>query len=374
MQVTFERRAANIRRAQLTRPEMAGAKPQKSQIIREHQQREHRASMHRQYLACALLAGSAAAVAAPAAAEAPTEESFEDAWWTGPMLAANAATLPQGHVLIEPYLYDLISNGHFDAEGGRHSGPYEHDVGTQGYALYGVTDRLTAGIIPRFSYNEPAGAANGSGIVGDLTLQAGYGLTQYQPGQRVPAIAVVVQETVPTGRYDRLERPSDGLGAGAWTSALALYSQDYFWMPNGRILRARLDLTYALSSSVGLRDQSVYDTPNGFRGRAYPGAGFTADAAAEYSVTRNWVLALDVLYQSNANTRVSGSLLQPPPAQPALVDFQSNSGWSYSIAFAPAIEYNWSSRIGTLLGVRIIEVGRNTAASLTPAVALNMLF
>ena len=45
-----------------------------------------------------------------------------------------------------------------------------------------------------------------------------------------------------------------------------------------------------------------------------------------------------------------------------------------SIAFAPAIEYNWSSRIGTLLGVRIIEIGRNATASLTPAVALNMVF
>jgi Putative MetA-pathway of phenol degradation len=374
MHITLRRRAANIR-PRLTRPETACAQQRGSQIIREHQQQEHRASMRRHNLACALLAGGAAVAATPAAAAAPTEESLEDAWWTGPMLAANAATLPQGHMLLEPYLYDLISNGHFDAAGGRHTGPYEHDVGLQGYALYGVTDRLTAGIIPRFSYEEPAGAANSSHIgVGDLTLQAGYGLTQFQPGQRTPAISVVVQETVPTGRYDRLERPSDGLGAGAWTSALALYSQDYFWMPNGRILRARLDLTYALSASVGLRDQSVYGTANGFHGRAYPGAGFTADAAAEYSLTRNWVLALDVLYQRNASTRVSGSLLQGASAEPALLDFQSNSGWSYSIAFAPAIEYNWSSRIGTLLGVRIIEIGRNTAASLTPAVALNMVF
>ena len=333
--------------------------------------------MRRHYLACALLTGTVAAVAAAAAvaATAATEESLEDAWWTGPMLAPNAATLPQGHMLIEPYLYDLISNGHFDAEAGRHSGPYEHDVGSQGYLLYGVTDRVTAGMIPRFSYNEPAGAANSSHIgVGDLTLQAGYGLTQFHPGQRIPAISVVVQETVPSGRYDHLERSSDGLGAGAWTSALALYSQDYFWMPNGRILRARLDLTYAVSSSVGLRDQSVYGTPNGFRGRAYPGAGFTADAAAEYSLTRHWVLALDVVYQRNASTRVSGSLLPPPPGEPAPVDFQSNSGFSYSIALAPAIEYNWSSRIGTLLGVRIIEIGRNATASLTPAVALNMVF
>jgi len=321
--------------------------------------------MVRCLIACAALGVSAAAVA--------QQESLDEAWFTGPMLAPNAATLPQGHVLLEPYLYDLISNGHFDSSGGRHSGPYEHDVGSQGYLLYGLTDRITAGMIPRFSYDEPAGAANSSGIdVGDITLQAGYGLTRYVPGETMPATALVVQLTVPTGRYDQLRRASDGVGAGAWTSALAFYSQDYFWMPNGRILRLRLDLTYAVSTSVGLRDESVYGTPLGFRGRAWPGDGFTADAAAEYSLTSRWVLAFDVVYQNNANTRVTGLVTAPEGGAPE--GFATDSGAAYSIAFAPAIEYNWSSRIGTLLGVRIIELGRNTSASLTPAIALNMVF
>ena len=180
---------------------------------------------------------------ATAAAE---QESLDEAWFTGPMLAANAATLPQGHILLEPYLYDLVTNGHFDANGGRHTGPYEHDVGSQGYLLYGVTDRITAGMIPRFSYDEPAGEPNSTRPgVGDVTLQAGYGLTRYVPGETTPATSLVAQLTVPTGRYDQLRRASDGLGAGAWTGALAFYSQDYLWMPNGRVLRVRLDLTYA---------------------------------------------------------------------------------------------------------------------------------
>jgi len=41
-------------------------------------------------------------------------QSLDDAWWTGPMLAPSAATLPRGHFLIEPYFYDVIaahSNG-----------------------------------------------------------------------------------------------------------------------------------------------------------------------------------------------------------------------------------------------------------------------
>ena len=148
-------------------------------------------------------------------------------------------------------------------------------------------------------------------------------------------------------------------------------------MPNGRILRARLDLTYDISSSVSVHDLSVYVTSKGFAGRAWPGNGFTADAAAEYSLTRDWVLALDVLYQRNASTTVSGSvpgsLGAAAGSLSATAPFQSSTGSSWSIAFAPAVEYNFSSKVGALLGVRIIEIGRNTTASLTPAVALNMV-
>jgi hypothetical protein len=307
-----------------------------------------------------------AATAAPAVAA--ELQSRDDAWWTGPLLAPSGSTLPQGHALIEPYLYDVITDGHIDAQGRHHAGPYEHDIGSLTYMLYGVTDRLTAGVIPRFAYNEPAGAPNSSGIgVGDFTLQAGYGLTRYQDGHYVPSIALVIDETLPTGRYDELTHPSDGYGAGAYTTALALYSQDYFWMPNGRILRGRLDLTYTWSSSVSVHDQSVYGTAPGFRGDAYPGDTFSVDLAGEYSLTRNWVLALDVVYQYGASTRITSRM-------PATPEYPVETGSSYALIFAPAIEYNFSNAVGVIFGVRIIEIGRNVSTSVTPAVAVNMVF
>ncbi|MBV9725263.1 MAG: transporter [Gammaproteobacteria bacterium] len=315
---------------------------------------------------CCLLLGASAAAGA--------QQSRQDAWWTGPMLAPNAATLPQGHALIEPYLFDVITTGHFDANGNKHAAAREHDLGSLSYVLYGVTDDLTAGLIPRFQYNMPADAPNSSAVqFADLTLQVGYGLAHFHDGGRTPDISLVLQETLPTGRYDRLARSSDGVGAGAYTTTVNLYLQDYLWMPNGRILRARLDVGYAFSSSVSVQDVSVYGTPAGFSGRAHPGDSFSVDAAAEYSLTRSWVLALDIVYQHGDSTRVTGSAPAAPP-QVGLAPFEQESGSSYSLGFAPAIEYNWSPRMGALLGVRIIEIGRNTAATITPAIALNMVF
>ena len=325
--------------------------------------------MWRLSVGCALLlAATAATPATAAAAGAPVAQSLEDAWWTGPMLAPSPATLPTGHALIEPYLFNVISNGHIDAAGNRHTGPHEHDIGSLTYALYGLTDHITVGVIPRFGYNEPAGEPNSSGIgFGDLTLQVGYGLTQFSYDHRVPTVALVVQQTLPTGRYDRLARPADGFGAGAYTTTLAVYSQDYFWMPNGRILRTRLDVSYAISASTSVNDVSVYGTPQGFVGRAWPGDSLSVDLAGEYSVTSHWVLALDVIYARSDSTRVSGSA-------PAMSTFEVASGPSYSVGFAPAIEYNWNARVGLLLGVRFIQIGRNTTTSVTPAIALNMVF
>jgi hypothetical protein len=314
------------------------------------------------WIACAFIAGGTAQAA---------DESRDDAWWTGPMTAASAAMLPQGHLLVEPYLYDVVTTGRLDGNGRWEPAPGEHDLGSLTYLLYGLTDRVTVGMIPRLGINRPEGQPAGSGI-GDTTLQAGYGLTRYQVGRWMPEISLVLDETVPTGRYDQLAHPSDGFGTGSYTTALSVYSQDYFWAPNGRIVRTRLDLTYSISSTAKVRNQSVYGTAPGFQGEAHPGDSFTADAAAEYSLTRNWVLAMDVIYQHGAGTRVAGSQTSATVGTPAISGYTADSGSSYFLGFAPAVEYNWNGSVGILIGVRIFDIGRNVTATVTPVIAVNL--
>jgi outer membrane scaffolding protein for murein synthesis (MipA/OmpV family) len=123
----------------------------------------------------------------------------------------------------------------------------------------------------------------------------------------------------------------------------------------------RLDLSYSLSSRVGLQGVSVYGTGAGFSGHAQPGDSFTGDVSWEYSLTRNWVLAFDVVYERDASTTVTGS-------------YAASSGDSWSLGLAPAIEYNFNSRIGIIAGTRIIPTGRNSSISVTPVAAINMVF
>jgi len=305
-----------------------------------------------------------------------SHQALDDAWWTGPILAASASTLPQGHFLVEPYFYDVITYGQHNSQGQRVITPHVNDFGSQSYILYGITDEIAGGLIPRFGYEKPSvGPSSSSLQLGDITLQGQYRLTRFQEGSWVPTTSIVIGETLPTGKYEHLNPNSaDGFGAGAYTTIVSLYSQDYFWLPNGRILRTRLDLSYSLSSQVSLQGVSVYGTGPDFTGHANPGNTFTADSSWEYSLTRSWVLALDVVYEHDASTRVAGSYpaANGGGAQPS--PFQQSTGPSRSLGFAPAIEYNWSAKMGVIAGVRTIPIGRNSSLTVTPVAAINMVF
>jgi len=320
--------------------------------------------------AASLLALTSSVALAVDAGHGPDAErqALADAWWTGPILAASASTLPTGHVLIEPYLFDVVSHARFDDSGDRHPVSREHYVGSLTYMLYGLTDRVTVGMIPTFAFRHGANGGSSGPGVGDLQLQGQVRLSQFREGRPLPTISLVVGETLPTGRYDRLDgHPNDGFGSGAHTTTLSVYSQYYFWMPNGRILRTRLDLSYAFSDTARLEDTSVYGTTTGFRGSAQPGDSFVADLAFEYSLTQNWVLALDIAHNYSASTRLLGRY-------PTSGEVRADSGSSRVLYLAPAIEYNFNGNVGVIVGARVVADGRNTTQTVTPVAAINLVY
>lgn len=305
-----------------------------------------------------------------AATDDPQQQSYADAWWTGPILAASPAALPRGHLLIEPYVYDVIVQGAYDDQGHRQPAPHTDNVRNLSYILYGVTDQLTFGLLPRFGYNAGSNGTHGSGLqFGDLTLHTHYQLIRFREHHWPPALAFVIEETLPTGRYDRLgTHPGDGLGGGVHTTTYSIYTQRYFWVPNGRIVRTRLDFSYGHSDSTAVRDVSVYGTRSGFRGQAQPGDSIVIDSAWEYSATRNWVLALDLEYARNASTHVKGLNDASGPA-PTSVSLSSGTSTTWSLA--PAIEYNFNGNVGVLAGAKFTVAGTNAAALVIPVVAIN---
>lgn len=309
------------------------------------------------------IAQTAAPSADPSTPPSVTTQSRSDAWWTGPMLANSAETLPPGHFLFEPYLYDIRAPG-------------SDSFGSRTYILYGLVNKLSIGLIPVFGYNRISDGRSSSNVgFGDLTLQAQYRLTEFHDGSWMPTTAIQLQETLPTGKYDQLgSRPADGLGGGAYTTTLAINSQMYFWLANGRILRTRFNVSESVSASANAQGVSVYGTDASFHGRVKPGSSFFADASLEYSLTERWVLAMDFTYSHNRNTSVKGDDLIDPGNVPYPQNVTLNSGPSESFGVAPALEYSWTPNIGVLLGTRVIFGGHNTVGTVTPAIAINYVY
>ena len=278
-------------------------------------------------------------------------QSPDDAWWTGPVVAYSARSLPQGHILIEPYLYDVAGNR-------------TDSLHAFTYFLYGATDRLTIGFAPDIAFNSVRGAADSSGVhLGDTTLRAQYMLTTMDMDRTIPDLSFAVLQNLPTGKYDHLNRGGDGFGNGSYATTVAIFSQMAWWMPNGRLLRTRINLSETISPQVPVAGASVYGTSPDFRGHAQPGNQFSAVMALEYSVTRNWVLALDLIHNHGNATAASGFA--------AGNSLRINSGSNDGYGFTPAVEYNWSSNAGVIAGVRVFPASHNARATVTPVVAIN---
>src|ERR1044072_2851947 len=126
----------------------------------------------------AVLAYSSSALAADAVDDDATAERYraamKEARWTGPLLASNANTLPEGHVYTEPYFFDAISGG-------------EHSPGSSGFYQYGVTDNWTVGMQPFSSWGTQP--HNRTIAIGDFKLLSQVRVSNFTPDHRVPSVA-----------------------------------------------------------------------------------------------------------------------------------------------------------------------------------------
>jgi len=274
--------------------------------------------------------------------------AMKEARWTGPLLASTAETLPRGHFYTEPYFFDGISGG-------------RHNPGSSGFYQYGLAGNWTVGVQPFFSLGTRRD--NRGAAIGDFKLLSQVRLSHFTAEHRVPSVALVTNLVVPTGKYDHLGALKSGHGSGSFAPELGVNVQHYFLLKNGRLLRARINVLKDFPLRTHVTGRSVYGTGPGFRGHARPGSKTSVILGAEYSVTKEWVVAFDVERDQWGRTKVSGR-----NADGSLVEQISRRSWD--VGFAPAVEYNWSERAGAIFGLWIVPKGHNTAASVTPAVAI----
>jgi len=266
-------------------------------------------------------------------------------WFTGSLNSTGATALPEGRFLAEPYLIDVMAPA-----------DHSHTAESLNLLLYGVSDDLTVGLIPRFVHRERP-------ELGDITGRVQYRFTPYDPETGSPSLAVVLNQTFPTGRHDNLDaKGADGSGGGAFVTSLGLLSDEYFTLPGDHLVRMRFDLAYGLSSQTGVENRSVYGTEAGFSGHAAPGSQASATLAFEVSLTQRWVLAADLDYSRAGHVSVWGS------------GSHWDTGSSQSADIVPSLEYNFTAYTGLIVGVQLQIWQRNEPRIIIPMAALNCVF
>ena len=286
------------------------------------------------------------------------EQASEGPWFTGPLLTGSGHVVPVGHANYEPYLFWAHLPGQYN----KHwhfvkTPPTFHSLLTAATMQFGILPATEFDIAPAFVYNYHGGQHMWR--VADFPIALNFQLLMDEPDTWWPAIKLRLATIIPIGKYDRLKPRklfTDAGGAGDWSPDIGLVFQKTYHFEGYHYLSWRMSIDFFPTAPIPVHGLSTWGgVPSshgikGTRGTVYPGFFFSPLLGFEYSLTHNWVLALDIEYDYVARTRFSGhSPKGTKPVAPAAERF----------SLAPAIEYNFNAHIGIITGPWFSIAGRN---------------
>jgi len=290
-------------------------------------------------------------------------------WYTGPLLAPSGHTIPKGHTNLEVYGFLTDNTGFYDRHG-RLSRNTPHSNSITGVPIFthGMTDKLDIQFIAPYIYNNFVGTRYHR--LTDTSVTLGYQVIEQGDSLWTPNLRFTVQEMIPTGKYELLSPLNNGTdvsGLGSYQTSANLNFQHLRQITEISYLRTRLCLAYFYASKVTLHGANAYGGSTNTIGNIKPGSLTSADLAAEYNITQNWVLVMEgfTIHRQASNFKgfpgtTSTGILAP-------------IGYSQidETSIAPALEYNFNESVGVIAGVWFSVKGREASRFNSTVIALN---
>lgn len=281
-------------------------------------------------------------------------EKMFNPWYTGPLITPSATMMPPAEFNVQPYIFVTDKYATYNED--RHKVSIPSLIQLQGSATIqtGITDSMDFTL----GFNGYGNWQNGhsGGGYGDMSMTLGFLINR--ESRYTPKAKFTVAQSFPTGKYQHLY--STGLnstGAGAWGTTFGLAIGKLFFYTTQHPFNTRLFVSYQIWTDVDVSGFNTYGGGYGTRGTVKPGQVFSADMGFEVSITQQWVAALDVVYTTSQRTKFHGDPGVTIAGTPASV----GSGSSDNLSLAPAIEYNWNSQLGVILGGWFSVMGRNSS-------------
>lgn len=295
--------------------------------------------------------------------------SLAGPWFTGPLLAPAGHTIPKGHTNFEIYGLDVLTDGRYNNLGNLiHTRTFRSFVANP-ILTHGFSDWLDVQLTLPYSFNSTRGVNYDH--IADTAVALGIQIFEQNKSPKRMDVRILLQETFPTGKYNRLNPNflgTDSTGLGSYQTQVGLNLQYLRQLYNSHYLRTRLILSHLYAAPVKVFGLNSYGGTTSTSGRINPGTENGIDLAFEYTLTQNWVAVMEGTYSKGAATRFNGTLNIGDIGGPSPTIGSGN----YNVtALAPALEYNFTDSLGLIGGVWFPVAGRNTSHYMTYVLALN---
>lgn len=279
-------------------------------------------------------------------------------WFTGPLLAPTPINMKPGHPAIEPSLTVFNTYGKYSSEWNLKKQNNIWAISPLVDFQFGITDNLGIETLVSSITNFKNGQT--STHFQDTIVLFGYQLSNDIKNSWIPDCRLFLQETFPSGKYQKLDPKKEGIdstGQGSYQTGPVVAFRKLFYLKKN-FFSLRWSMGYLFPSSVSVSGVNTYGGGAETKGKVRPGQTLIAFFSGEYSINQKWVIAFDteLLYQQKA--RFTGKRGFSATGRLARVGLPT----SIQISFAPEFEYNFNSRSGLLAGIWCTVAGKNSAA------------
>lgn len=290
-------------------------------------------------------------------------------WMTGPILAPAGHVVPGGHINWEPYLFVTDAFGTYNALGKVIHNPSNVTTQPMLSLTAGVTQWMDFQAIIPYSFNNKEGQSDNDWA--DITLMFGLqAMTDNPKSWWYPDLRITVEETFPSGHYENLNPAllgTDSTGAGSYQSSIGLNFQKVWQFSEVNYLRGRLSYTYTIAASTHVTGYNSFGGGIGTDGNVDLGNKSVVDIGLEYSLTPNWVLATDLVYNNATPTVFTGT---PGLTTDGSIATTGQSS-THQYSMTPSIEYNWNASVGIIAGAWFSFAGDEAVDFAGGAIAFN---
>lgn len=312
-------------------------------------------------------------------------QGYAEPWFTGPIVTKAGEVVPLGQGSFSLFNYYAASNAIYNRQWQKNTVAPFTTITTNPELIYGLTKTIDIEYDLFLLKNINHGYSKQN--IGDSSIMVGFQVFKQDEKTAFPSLRFTINQTFPTGRYDRLNPllfGTEATGSGSYQTAFGLNFQHRLHVNESQNLNTYLNIIYNYAASTQLNGLSVYGGFPSTHGYISPGDAFSLSLAFEYNLTQHWVSVLEGFFLYQQASLFTGTLggTQIITAiekhhYKRIIPSKRNIGKTFigngnvaEFTLFPEVEYNFTQHFGLIGGVWFTTTGKNIPEFISSSLSL----